>query len=58
MQASLNDLLAEFKAKPAEAKKLLAFGDSKADEKLDPATFAAWTMLANELMNLDEVLNK
>ena len=58
VQASLNDLLAEFKAKPAEAKKLLAFGDSKADEKLDPATFAAWTMLANELMNLDEVLNK
>lgn len=58
VQASLNDLLAEFKAKPAEAKKLLAYGDSKADEKLDPATFAAWTMLANELMNLDEVLNK
>ena len=23
-----------------------------------PATLAAWTMLANELMNLDEVLNK
>ena len=28
------------------------------DPKLDPATLAAWTMLANQLMNLDEVLNK
>ena len=33
-------------------------GESKADPALDPATLAAWTMLANELMNLDEVLNK
>ncbi len=58
VQASLNDLLAEFKAKPDEAKKLLAFGESKADPKVDAATLAAWTMLANEVMNLDEVLNK
>ena len=31
---------------------------SKADRALEPATLAAWTMLTNELMNLDEVLNK
>ena len=58
VQASLTDLLAEYKAKPEEAKKLIAVGESKADPAVDPGTLAAWTMLANELMNLDEVLNK
>jgi hypothetical protein len=58
VQASLTDLLAEFKAKPNEARKLIAVGETKADPALDAGTLAAWTMLANELMNLDEVLNK
>jgi hypothetical protein len=58
VQSSVSGLLAEYKAKPEEAKKLIAFGDSKADAAIDPATLAAWTMLVNELMNLDEVLNK
>ena len=49
---------AHYKADPAGAKELLAVGQSKADPALDPPTLAAWTMLANELMNLDEVLNK
>lgn len=58
VEATLNDLLAHYKANPAEAKKLIAVGESKADPNLDPAALAAWTMLANQLMNLDEVLNK
>ncbi|MFO0951965.1 MAG: DUF1549 domain-containing protein [Isosphaeraceae bacterium] len=37
---------------------LLSVGESPYDSKLDPATLAAWTMLCNELMNLDEALNK
>ena len=55
---SLADLRAAYKAKPAEAAKLIAYGESKADPKLDPAELAAWTMLVNEMMNLDEVLCK
>ena len=51
-------LLAHYKAHADDAKKLIAVGESKADASLDAATLAAWTMLANELMNLDEVLNK
>ena len=47
-----------FRSKPEEAKKLIAFGESKADPKLDASELAAWTMLANQLLNLDEVLNK
>jgi len=40
------------------AKKLIAFGESKADPKLAPADLAAWTLVANLLLNLDEVVNK
>jgi len=58
VRASLDKLLAHYQSNIDEAKKLITVGESKPDEKLDPATLAAWTMLANELMNLDEVLNK
>ena len=52
------DLAASYKLKPDEAKKLLAVGDSKPDAKLDAAELAAWTMVVNQLLNLDEVLCK
>ncbi len=55
---SLKDLTAFYQAHVDDARKLIAEGESKADAALDPATLAAWTMLTNELMNLDEVLNK
>jgi hypothetical protein len=55
---TLAALREHYKAKPDDAKKLIAFGESKADPKLDTSELAAWTMLANQLMNLDEVLNK
>jgi hypothetical protein len=56
--ATADDLLAHYQAHPAQAKKLIAVGESKADPSLDAATLAGWTMVVNELMNLDEVLNK
>jgi hypothetical protein len=55
---SLGGLLAYYREHPKGAAELLAVGESKPDPALDPSTLAAWTMLANELMNLDEVLNK
>jgi hypothetical protein len=58
VEKSLAGLLAHYQKNPAAAKKLIAVGESKADPKLDVPTLAAWTMLANQLMNLDEVLNK
>ncbi|MBY0528227.1 MAG: DUF1553 domain-containing protein [Gemmataceae bacterium] len=54
----LTDLLTHYKAKADDAKKLIAVGESRPDASLDAAELAAWTMLANQLMNLDEVLNK
>jgi hypothetical protein len=53
-----DELAAHYTTKPDDAKKLIAVGESKLDASLDPSTLAAWTMLANQMMNLDEVLNK
>ena len=49
---------AAYTAKPEEAKKAISYGESKPDEKLNPAELAAWTMVANLVMNLDEVVTK
>ena len=38
VQAGLTELLAEYKSKPEEAKKLIAYGESKADPAVDAAT--------------------
>lgn len=58
VQKSLATLLAYYAGHEADAKALIAVGESKADPGIPPAKLAGWTMLANELMNLDEVLNK
>jgi hypothetical protein len=54
----LNDLLVYYKSHPEDAKKLISVGESKPDATLDASTLAGWTMIANQLLNLDEVLNK
>ncbi|MGC3958014.1 MAG: DUF1553 domain-containing protein [Verrucomicrobiota bacterium] len=56
--AGLKDLLAHYQADPKQTEALLRVGESKADPLLDRPTLAAYTMVANQLMNLDEVLNK
>ena len=58
VEASLADLTQLYRDQPEAAKQLITYGESKADASLDPLELAAWTMLVNELMNLDEVLNK
>ena len=55
---SLAALRALYAAKPDDAKALLAVGEFKADPALAAPELAAWTMLCNQLLNLDEVLNK
>jgi Protein of unknown function (DUF1553) len=52
------DLLRFYDTNPADAKKLIATGESKADAKLPAPEFAAWTMIASGVLNLDEALNK
>ena len=42
----------------AEARQLIGVGESKSDVQLPGAQLAALTLVANQVMNLDEVLNK
>jgi hypothetical protein len=58
VKQSLADLSAYYATHKDDAQKLITEGESKADPALDVSQLAAWTMLANELLNLDEVLNK
>jgi mono/diheme cytochrome c family protein len=50
--------LAEYQKDVDKAKKLIAVGETKPDGSLNPSELAAWTMIGNLLLNLDEVLNK
>jgi hypothetical protein len=58
VQSSLNEVSTYYAGHVDDAKQLIAVGESKADANLQPETLASWTMLTNQLMNLDEVLNK
>jgi hypothetical protein len=55
---SLAKIQARFKDKPAEAKQLISVGQSKAPAELEPTELASWSIIANQLLNLDETLNK
>lgn len=55
---SLKSLETFYKGHPKEAQELITYGESKPDTTLKPEQLATWTMLTNQLMNLDEVLNK
>ena len=55
---SLARLQAFYATHVKEAQELVSTGESKPDATLKPETLAAYTMLANQLMNLDEVLNQ
>ena len=58
LQASVTKLVGYYQGHVEEAKQLVAVGESPADASLDVATLAGWTMLVNEVMNLDEVVSK
>ena len=58
LQRAYVDLQAHYESHLGDAKKLIRVGDIPADTKLPEAEFAAWTMLASNVLNLDEALNK
>lgn len=48
--------LGRYRAAPEEAKKAIAFGESKAAADLDPVELAAWSLVGNLVLNMDEAL--
>ena len=51
-------LVETYEADDDAAVELLAVGESAPEESLSAAESAAWTMLVNQVLNLDEALNK
>ena len=47
-----------FQANPAAARQLLATGESPQDARLDPVEQAAWTIVSNVLLSLDEAITR
>jgi hypothetical protein len=56
--ASLDRLYKQYAADPAAATKLLAIGEYKRDEKIEPVDHAAYTALCTILLNLDETITR
>jgi Protein of unknown function (DUF1553)/Protein of unknown function (DUF1549)/Concanavalin A-like lectin/glucanases superfamily/Planctomycete cytochrome C len=56
--ASLRTILTHYEQTPADAIALLSVGEMKPDPAIPPPRLAAWTMIANQIMNLDEALTK
>ena len=54
----LNRQRKAFESQPGSAEKSLKVGESPRDESLPANEHAAWTLLANLLLNLDEALTQ
>lgn len=55
---ALDEHLSAYKARPEDARKVIANGESPPPPEADPAELAAWTMVANLLLNLDETVTR
>lgn len=58
VQESLGEFLEFYRANPKDAEKLVTVGASQPEPGMEASRLAAWTLATNQLMNLDEVLNK
>jgi hypothetical protein len=58
LEQSRQAFVRRFETEPASAKLLLAVGAAPVNPSLNPRELAAWTMVASQLLNLDEFLTK
>jgi hypothetical protein len=58
LQDALREHLAKFRADPKAAQGLIRVGETAPDPALNPEELAAWAMIGNLVLNLDEVINR
>ncbi len=56
--SSKADLLAYYQSNNDDARAVIGVGESTYNKERDVAELATWTMVCNQIMNLDEALNK
>ena len=58
LEDSLRDMEKHYAADPVAASKLVSVGEKPRDPSIPEPELAAWTMVASEMLNLDETVNK
>ena len=58
LRDTLGEHLTKFRADAKAAQALIRVGESQPDPTRDPGELAAWTMVGNLVLNLDEVINR
>ncbi|MFN9720933.1 MAG: DUF1553 domain-containing protein, partial [Planctomycetota bacterium] len=51
-----SEVIQTFEAKPAQAAELIATSRARCPDRMSPAEFASWIVVANTILNLDEFL--
>ena len=58
LTAALQDFMDHYTKQPNTAEELIGVGETRPDPKFNPSELAAWTMIGNVILNLDEVVSK
>jgi hypothetical protein len=58
LEGSLAQMQKHYSADPKAAHELIGVGEKKSDASIPAPELAAWTMVASEMLNLDETVNK
>jgi hypothetical protein len=58
LEKSFDEMQAHYSADPKDARSLVDIGEKKRDRSIPEPELAAWTMIASEMLNLDETVNK
>jgi hypothetical protein len=58
LENSLAQMEIHYRANPKAARDLVAVGEKKSDPSIPAPELAAWTMVASEMLNLDETVTK
>jgi Protein of unknown function (DUF1553)/Protein of unknown function (DUF1549)/Planctomycete cytochrome C/Concanavalin A-like lectin/glucanases superfamily len=58
LEKSFGEMQKHYAANPKDARSLVNIGEKKRDRSIPEPELAAWTMIASEMLNLDETVNK
>jgi len=58
LEQSYGEMQSQYTANPKDARALVNSGETKPDSSISEPELAAWTMIASEMLNLDETVNK
>ena len=58
LEKSFSEMQKHYAANPKDARALVSIGEKRRDSSIPEPELAAWTMIASEMLNLDETVNK